>query len=158
MTNERKQEFTRKISNSNRTGLILVLYEMFFEYIKDAKEARKSESWEIYKNAVRQADAVLRELSDVLNFQYELSKDLYQIYTYCRRRLAVAMYRRTEEELNETEIHMNKLYGAFQEVAQQDTSEVLMKNTQKVYAGMTYQKGVLAEDFQDPERSRGFFA
>ena len=44
------------------------------------------------------------------------------------------------------------------EVAKQDTSEPLMHNTQQVYAGMTYGKEQLNENFQESDTSRGFFA
>ena len=40
---------------------------------------------------------------------------------------------------------MGKLKEAFQEVAKQDYSAPVMKNTQQVYAGLTYGKGSLNE-------------
>ena len=36
MTQEKKQEFTLKISQANKTQLITILYEMVIEYLNDA--------------------------------------------------------------------------------------------------------------------------
>ena len=60
--------------------------------------------------------------------------------------------------MSDTERVLAHLYKAFQELEKTDTSETLMKHTQQVYAGMTYQKATLTETFQDPEASRGFLA
>ena len=51
---------------------------------------------------------------------------------------------------------MRRLYGAFVEAAKQDQSEPVMKNTQQVYAGMTYARCALNEDFVDNGNQRGF--
>ena len=52
---------------------------------------------------------------------------------------------------------MHRLYTSFLEVAKQDKSAPLMKNTQQVYAGMTYARGAVNEDYMDVDSHRGFF-
>ena len=39
MKKEQIMDFTRRISQSNRGGLVIVIYDIFFAYIEDAKEA-----------------------------------------------------------------------------------------------------------------------
>ena len=56
----------------------------------------------------------------------------------------------------EAEKILRRLYGSFVEVARQDTSEPLMRNTQQVYAGMTYGRASLNENYIDDDQ-RGFF-
>ena len=39
MTKELKQEFTLKISQANKSQLVVILYEMMLTYIGEAKQA-----------------------------------------------------------------------------------------------------------------------
>ena len=39
MTDEKKQQFLLRISQANKTEMIVILYEMFLIYLKDAEEA-----------------------------------------------------------------------------------------------------------------------
>ena len=39
MTQERKQEFTRRITQANKTQMITILYEMVLDYIEEARDA-----------------------------------------------------------------------------------------------------------------------
>ena len=43
MTDNLKQEFTRRISVANSTELIVVLYDMVLSYADDAEEALKTD-------------------------------------------------------------------------------------------------------------------
>ena len=158
MTDQQKQEFTRRIANANRTGLIVILYDMLFVYLKDVRLALAKKDSLAVKTAVRHSDAVLKQLCESLNFAYPVSAELYRIYTFCRKRLAQVLYENTAQGVSDTERVLAHLYKAFQELEKTDTSETLMKHTQQVYAGMTYQKATLTETFQDPEASRGFLA
>ena len=36
MTSEKKQEYTLKITNASPTGIIVILYDLAIDYIKDA--------------------------------------------------------------------------------------------------------------------------
>lgn len=58
---------------------------------------KKSEGkdFDVYKEAIRKADAVIGELQAALNFQYELSPQLYPLYSYCRRELMRSMYQQS---------------------------------------------------------------
>ena len=118
----------------------------------------KAKDFTAYKEAVRKADSVIGELQAALNFQYELSTQLYPLYSYCRRELMRGMYQQNGDGIAHAKRVLSGLYQAFCEVAKQDTSEPLMHNTQQVYAGMTYGKEQLNENFQESDTSRGFFA
>ena len=48
------------------------------------------------------------------------------------------MYENRLDGVQEAEHIMHRLYTSFVEAAKQDKSAPLMKNTQQVYAGMTY--------------------
>lgn len=158
MQKEQIQEFTRRITQSNRTMLVVVTYDILFAYLVDAKEAWKNQQWDSYKKALRQAQKCVRELMDTLNFSYELAAELYRIYAYCRELLAAALYKRKEAELNECEELLKLLYDSFVKLAADDTSEPIMKNTERIYAGYTYGRSDVNENSVNITSNRGFFA
>ena len=146
MEKEQILDFTRRISQSNRSGLTVINYEIIFAYLDDAKKAYQEEKWEEFKVALRKAQNSIGELMQTLNFSYEISKNLYQIYE------------RSLTEIENAEKMLRKLYQSFCKVAETDSSAPMMKNTQQVYAGYTYGKGDLVENCQELDKSRGFFA
>ena len=158
MQKEQIQEFTRKITQSNKSGLTVVTYEILFVYLADTTDALKEKNWEAYKQNIRQAQRCMNELISTLNFSYELSADLYRIYAYCRELLATALYKRSEAELLECEKLMKMLYVGFVEVAESDDSAPLMRNTEQVYAGYTYGRSDVNESKLGGASNRGFFA
>ena len=58
--------------------------------------------------------------------------------------------------IDEAEKILKRLYTSFCEVAKSDTSGPLMRNTQQVYAGMTYGRTTLNESYME-DSHRGFF-
>lgn len=158
MDAEKKQEFTRRISVSNRSGLVVIMYDILQEYLEEAKRAHEQTDYEAFKTAIRNGDKVLAELSDVLDFKYELSAQLYPLYTFARRSLMMSIVKNDMKGIEDAKKALAPLHTAFEKIAQADTSEPLMRNTQQVYAGITYGKENLKESFQEPETSRGFFA
>lgn len=156
MQKEQIQEFTSKITLSNRSGLTVVTYEILFAYLADARSALKEERFEDYKQGIRQAQKCISELMVTLDFSYDLAAELYRIYAYGKELLAKAMYKRSEAEIDECESLMRMLYTSFVEVAKTDDSAPLMKNTEQVYAGYTYGRSDVNSS-SDANPSRGFF-
>lgn len=158
MEKEQITDFTRRIVQSNRSELTVINYEIIFAYLADAKKAHEKEQWDEFKNALRKAENSITELINTLNFSYEISKNLFQIYVFCKDELAVSMYKRSTAQIEDAERLLKKLYQGFLEAAKTDTSAPLMKNTQQVYAGYTYGKNDLVENYKELDKSRGFFA
>lgn len=156
MKKEQIQEFTRRISQSNKGGLVIVIYDILFAYLDEAKEAYARGEWDSCKEAIRHAQRTIDELISALNFSYDLAKNLYQIYVFARDNLAKAMYKQDIEELLVSERLMKKLYAAFSEAMKQDSSPPLMSNTQQVYAGYTYGRDDVVEVCHNYDTSRGF--
>ncbi len=158
MTDEKKKEFTRRLSLCNASEMIVIEYDIFFAYLDDALEAFEV-GGEPFKQAIRHADAVLQRLQDALDFKYELAGQLYPLYNYSRRQLALAQATHKKKMISNARNVMNKLYDAFVKIAAEDTSEPVMHNAQAVYAGYTYGKHSLNEQTVDVSRqSRGFLA
>lgn len=157
MDNGTKQEFIRRITQCNRSQLLLVTFDICLTYMEEAEQCCSREEWEGYRDALRDADHCVERLQDTLNFQYDISMQLYPLYSFCRGSLMQALYQRRTEGIEHAKRVLTQLQAAFEQAAGQDTSEPLMQNTQQIYAGMTYGKKQLNEDYREPD-SRGFFA
>lgn len=158
MTKERKQQFTLRITQANKTELIVILYEMILDYIKEAREALAEEQIPAFREALRKVRGCLRELNLSLNLDYELAGRLLSLYMYCNRELTKADIRKEKEPLEHVSMVIGKLLEAYRELAKQDTSAAVMQNSQTVYAGLTYDKNKLSENMADQGANRGFRA
>ena len=156
MENSVKQEFTRRLSQCNSGELIVIMYEIVFSYMEDAKAAYESGTYDAYKKAVKKAQDGVEQLKNALNFKYAISKELFSLYMYSYNALAKAIYQNRLDGLLEAEKVLRNLYAAFCEAAKTDTSGPIMCNTQQVYAGITYGRMELNESFID-DNHRGFF-
>lgn len=158
MRQEEIVDFNRKIAESNPTQLICVLYEIYFAYQRDAIEALEADNQEEYIKAVRGCSRVVQHLRSVLDFTYEISGELYALYTFVARELAKAMYRKKKQEILDAGKIMKSLEEAFIQVAKEDSREPMMNNTQKVTVGLTYGRHQLNESVAKDIGTRGFWA
>lgn len=153
MTNEAKKNFTMRITQANKSGLVIILYEMYLAYLEDAVNA--SENRQEFRLAVRRARGCLNELMNSLDFHYELSYQFLQLYVYVNKEMASADARGKAEPLGICRKIMEGLLDVYREVSAQDTSGPVMENAQEIYAGLTYGKGQLTESMAH-QGNRGF--
>lgn len=158
MTQEKKQEFTRRLSCCNRGEMIVILYDILFTYLDDAIAAKEQGTYEEFRESAGKAGQVVHRLMDDLDFTYPIASELYPAYQFVSKLLALAVCKNTADSLKDAKRVLKNLYDGFTEAAKQDSSGPLMQHTQQVVAGMTYQKGSLTGTLQGSESSRGFFA
>lgn len=164
MTDEKKKQYTLRISGANRTGLIVILYDMLLDYVEDAIQTAEScgeeplckEKHEGFHFALRHARGCIRELSESLDFHFTPSMELFSLYRYMDRELARAERNDAVAWIRPIPGMIKELREAFQTVAEQDGSPALMENTQTVYAGLTYGKTDLNVNLSDQGMDRGF--
>lgn len=157
MDKEKKQEFTVRISNANRSELVVILYDMILTYIEDAKVFLKNENKQGFCEEIMKAQECVKELISALDKQYEIASDLARLYLYVNRTFAKIMVRPEEELIISAENVIKGLKESFEQIAKQDNSPALMGNAQEIYAGLTYGKNSLNENLSDEGPSRGFF-
>ena len=157
MDSSLKKDFTRRLSQCNPGEMIVIIYDILFAYLDDTKKAYAAGDREEMKTGIRKAQKVLDELIQSLDFSYELSNNLYALYVFCKNELARTMYENRLDGLLDAKKILGRLHGSFIEVARQDTSSPIMQNTQQVYAGMTYGRASLNENYMDLDNQRGFF-
>lgn len=156
MTDEKKKEYTLRITNANRSQLVVILYEMLEEYIQEAMEHTEERS--VFRQTLRKAKGCVRELIGSLNRQYEVAENLYELYRYVHRELIAAETQNKKEPLINCLTVISGLHEAYAKVSSQDTSEALLANTQTVYAGLTYGRDDINESLSDEGINRGFRA
>ena len=156
MTDEKKQQYTLKISQASRTQLVVILYDMTLDYLREAEDAGDSRDEAAFHAGIKPARACIHELIHSLNHDYPISGNLLQLYLFADRTLIQADARRDTALLREPESTIRKLKDAYQTISAQDDSGAVMENTQAVYAGLTYGRGSLNESLADQGSSRGF--
>jgi len=156
MKDKKKQEFILKISQANRTQMLVIIYDILLEYLEEATKAEHEKQKDQFKSAIINARNCVNELIDSLNVEYELANGLLQIYLYLNRELARAYAKKSQEPIIIIQKLVMKLKMAYVEAAKTDHSSSVMGNTQSVYAGLTYGKGVLNESMENPIENRGF--
>ena len=150
--------FTRRITQANRTQLVVIVYEMLLTYLKDARAAHEAGDREELVQNLGLARDCIEELRGSLDFTYELSGNLFSLYCYADRELARDMFSLKIDNLDVIEKIFRKLHDAYQTISSQDESGPLMENTQSVYAGLTYGRTDLNESLVNYDAKRGFLA
>lgn len=156
MRSEDKKAYAYRISNSNATGIIAILFDIFDADVEEAILAYESGEKEKFIEETRHASLVVSHLQEALDFKYDLSKELYPIYDFVKRSLAKSMYKDDLTGINEAITAMGPIGESFRQVAKEDNSMPVMENAQQVTAGMTYGRGQLNETVDS--ESRGFLA
>lgn len=153
------QVFTARVTQASKSELIVILYEMILSELKEARSAYETGDLTIFDRDLKKAQRFVNELIVVLDYQYTISYDLLSLYLYVNKRIITAIIKKNPISLDSAETVLNKLLSGFEGVSKEDTSGPMMRNTQQLYAGLTYGKGRLNETYIDPDnRSRGFTA
>ena len=77
MTKEQKSQFTLRISNANSTELVVILYDMTLEYLKEGMEADGDEQ---LAEAIRKARGCINELLASLHTEHEIARNMQSLY------------------------------------------------------------------------------
>lgn len=155
MTNEEISAFSYRIMQASPTQLVVILYEMGIVYLKDAVTYIDGEHKDEARTSLKNARRVVDELNHSLNMEYEISVNLMQIYMSVNRAIIRASVSLRTDELIRCIGMLEKLRKSFEDISSHDTQGAVMKNSQQVYAGLTYGKGTLNESF-GLESNRGF--
>lgn len=156
MTREKKQDFILRISQSNRSQLVVIIYEIILTYLEEAKVAYEKKDMEEFRESIRKAQPFVSELMEALDFKYAISIELLQLYLYVNKALVRSILRREKRNLESAIVVLETLKVGFIGVSEQDDSAPLIQNAQQIYAGLTYSKGRLTETLKDENLSRGF--
>lgn len=159
MKKEAIQAFATRVTQASKSELIVILYEMILTEIAEAKEAYDHNDMVAFDKELKKAQKYVNELIMALDYSYAISYDLLSLYLYANKRIITAIIKRNSISLDSAQNVLNKLLTGFEGVSKVDISGPVMRNTQQLYAGLTYGKGKLNETYIDPSnRNRGFIA
>ena len=149
MTKESIQYYTRRLTSSNPTEIIVLVYEMAEIYMDDAIMAIKEDNYDDYAKSLNKASKCVNDLINALDMQYEISEQLLNIYLFINKEISMAIIKRDSKVVARLQAMLTKLKKSFEELAKQDNSGAVMGNAEEVYAGLTYGnssgKGTLTE-------------
>lgn len=151
------QAYSKRITQANKTELVVITYEIIIEHVENA--IKTFENREEFISNLEKAQSFLKELMVSLDFNYKISNDLLSLYIFINKQLIEAKRKNSCEVLPRIQAMLEGLLSSFKEVSKQDKSAPLMQNTQKVYAGLTYGKGDINEmPVMADSENRGFRA
>ena len=147
MKRESIKTYSYRISQASKTQLVVIMYDMAQEYIQDALELLPSDKDGFCRN-IRQVKRIIDELSSTLDMQYDISKELFVLYMQAGKVLVACLANKNDEGLDKVIYMLKSLRKSFYEIS---------KNTQQVYAGLTYSSvGGSNEISTDPLSNRGY--
>ncbi|WP_054742739.1 flagellar protein FliS [Cellulosilyticum ruminicola] len=139
------------VVNASRGELLCITYELLLERIKSAGQKEGKER----KIESKKAIEIIQMLVADLDFEIEISKELFKIYVYVQ---GLLIQSKTSEGFEEAYKLIEKLYTAFKEITErEEQSKPSMQNAEVIYAGMTYGRNNLNEISLESNR-RGFEA
>jgi flagellar protein FliS len=151
--------FAARTAQASGSGLIVILYELALARMNEARKAYANKDLLSYDRELKAVQRCIYELMTALDLKKGISYDLLSLYLYASKRVITAIMKRDPEYLKSAETVLKKLMEAFIRISETDKSGPLMRNSQQLYAGLTYGRGSLNETFIDPDsRSRGFIA
>ena len=150
MDREAIKTYSYRISQATRSELVVIVYDIIRDYLKDAVSTSDNA---VFKEKLHMAMRGIDQLITGLDMQYEL----YVLYNYMKRTLIGAQVSYDKNVVNSIYDMLGQLRQSFYEVSRQDNSAPLMKNTEKVYSGLTYSKyGAGNETASDTLINRGY--
>lgn len=141
MTKEDIRDFSMKITQCSKTGLVVITYEIIENYLNSAIECHKKMDIEGFRFNIKKAKQFLNDLSSSLDFNYKISFDLMSLYMFINNRLVSASVRKSADLLDECLNIIDSLKNAFGKIEGEDKRGKVMPNSDQVYVGLTYGKG-----------------
>lgn len=140
MNNEDIKAFTYRISQANRTEMVVIIYDIILKDLENAQTCCKKNDEAGFTSSLRHADRFLNELNATLDMSEKISHNLHMLYVYCQKELISARMRLDDAPINNVLPVISALREAFDRIARADTSAPLIENGSSVYAGLTYGK------------------
>ncbi|MBO6109160.1 MAG: flagellar protein FliS [Eubacterium sp.] len=141
MNKETLQGFATRVTQANRSELVVVIYEVALASIAEGKSALEAGALPEARHEIERAKGMINELMYALDMHYNISTYLRQLYIFGYRELCQGIAYRDPERFDHTTHILEGLLKSFREIAKQDDGKPLMSNTQTIVAGLTYGPG-----------------
>lgn len=91
MDKEQLRGYTARIAQANRSGLVVIVYELFAYSMDMAKQSYGNNDKDMVVKHLRKAQECVCELKRNLDFQYEVSHNLASLYRYVNGLLVLSL-------------------------------------------------------------------
>lgn len=152
------KEFQQRIVSASQNDLVVINYEMLMAELDEAIEKFDVQDMTAYNTSMGRATKLLNELSQNLNFVYEISKDLMSLYIFVNKQFIEASTQGKVKPLHTAQDVLGSLLVGWKEANKTVAYDApVIQNSQQLYAGLTYGKGTLNETVYE-HQGRGFKA
>lgn len=158
MDKDKQKDFARRISQANRTELVVVTYEIIIWELKDALNEHAAGNKPAYRESLKRAQRFLGELMNSLDFRYPIALKMMSLYEYVQRVLIGSDVSGENRGIESAVNVLSGLRDSFEKISANDNSGPVMENAQSIYAGLTYGRGHLNETNVADNMNRGFLA
>lgn len=138
MTKEEINIYKMRITQAGVLELTLIMLEMEMQWMEEAMEAFDKQEGEQYEDCVTKAQSTQLELMNVLNVNNAVALDVYSVFVYINKKLIESKIRKKPQELERCVKMLSKFYHSFQAIASTDVAGPVMRQSEKIYAGLTY--------------------
>ena len=143
MNKQEINEFSMRISQSGRTQIVVITYEIIINYLDSARESLDNKDETNFVFNVKKARQFLSQLSGALDFKYGISYELMSLYMFANDCMIKSEIKKNDVNLEQVKKILIKLKEAFEEVSKLDKGTAAMQGGEKVYQGLTYGKNGL---------------
>jgi len=155
-----KDDYAKRIEEATPLQLILINYELLLRAMDDARAAA-AKSPECIA-ALDKSRECLAQLYTALDMDIEFSKDLASLYLFVNQSIIHAAMKRRDSDKNQLlfdayEI-VQQLAAAWQALAADDSLPQTAPETERRFAGLTYDKDGNLSEYQDFDPNRGYKA
>ena len=158
MTHEQIQSYTFRVSQANKTEMIVILYDIALTYIDSCEAALRADQKREFRKNIDSLRRTINELTASVNTSTELGMTLLRLYIFCGGEITKAYMDYNPHNLENIRKDMTKLRDAYKVASSKDTSPAVMQNTEKVYSGFTYSHTGVSENVASVDAGRGYLA
>lgn len=149
MTKDDLNVYAMRVSQASKTEIVVIMYEVAIQYMKESVCELECGNISKFREYLKKSKAFINELASSLDMKFDISVQLLNLYTYFNNACVKADIRCEKDELVRIIEMLEKLKKSFEEVAKMDNSGPVMKNTQQIYAGLTYSRNGFNENYTD---------
>lgn len=152
-----KEDYVACIASATPLQLVIINYEIILDYLDTAKENINDDK--TFEFNLDKARDFLLELRNSLNMTYNISRDLMSLYNYVDQQMAYYKVNKKEEHFDECKKVLSELLDGWKAIEKDETDKTpIMKNTEHLYAGLTYGRNGKLSEYVDTDNRRGFKA
>lgn len=145
MKSDQLKSYTNRITNASRSELVVIIYELIINDLNDSLVSLSNGEREYFDKYLRHSKKLVNELMGTLDYSYKISFELMQLYMSVDKFINDGLFQRNVEKVQGAIDVMELLKIGFEGIVKEDKSGPIMVNTEHIYAGLTYGKGVLNE-------------